>query len=226
MIRLRGVCRTYHTEAEKIVALNNVSLDVAAGELLAISGASGSGKTTLINVIAGLLSVDQGSVQVAGQDIASMSSNGRADVRLSEIGVVFQDHNLIPEFTALENATLPLRASGLSRNAAASEVEDLLSRMGLSGSGARFPRQLSGGQQQRIGIARALAGGKRILLADEPTGSLDVTNSAAIFELLRELADSGVCVLVASHDPQVLQVATRTAIMADGVLAETEPSVA
>lgn len=216
----------YQTEAEHIVALDNVSLDASGGDLLAIVGASGSGKTSLINVVAGLLSADQGSVLVAGHDIASMSSSQRAGVRLDDIGVVFQDHNLIPEFNVLENVSLPLRARGISREEAEAEATGLLERVGLAGSGSRYPRQLSGGEQQRVGIARALTGGKRILLTDEPTGSLDSSNSAAIFELLRVLADSGVCVLAASHDPQVLAVTTRRAVMADGKLSESESKFA
>jgi putative ABC transport system ATP-binding protein len=150
-----------------------------------------------------------------------MSQNQRADVRLNDIGVVFQDHNLIPEFDALENVSLPLRARGVPAREALREAQERLDQVGLAKLGQRFPRQLSGGQQQRVGIARALTGGKRILLTDEPTGSLDATNSASIFTLLRELADAGVCVVVASHDPHVLSVATRTVTMIDGKLSES-----
>jgi ABC-type lipoprotein export system ATPase subunit len=220
LIRLQGVKLGFQTEAEYVVALADVTLGLDEGDLLAVVGASGSGKTSLINVIAGLLAADEGAVLIAGTDLTPMSQNQRADVRLNDIGVVFQDHNLIPEFDALENVSLPLRARGVPPHAALREAEERLDQVGLSKLGRRYPRQLSGGQQQRVGIARALTGGKRILLTDEPTGSLDATNSASIFALLRELADAGVCVVVASHDPHVLAVATRTVTMIDGRLSE------
>lgn len=220
LISLQGVGLEYQTEAERVVALADVSLELYEGDLLAVVGASGSGKTSLINVMAGLLAADQGAVTIAGKDLTPMSPNQRADVRLDDIGVVFQDHNLIPEFSALENVSLPLRARGVPTRDALLEAQERLEQVGLAEQSKRYPRQLSGGQQQRVGIARALTGGKRILLTDEPTGSLDAANSASIFALLGQLADTGVCVVVASHDPQVLDVATRRVSMIDGVLSE------
>jgi putative ABC transport system ATP-binding protein len=203
-----------------VVALADVSLNLYEGDLLAVVGASGSGKTSLINVMAGLLAADEGAVLIAGTDLTPMSPNQRANVRLDDIGVVFQDHNLIPEFDALENVSLPLRARGVPTRDALREAQERLDQVGLADLGRRYPRQLSGGQQQRVGIARALTGGKRILLTDEPTGSLDAANSASIFTLLSELAVVGVCIVVASHDPQVLEVATRKINMIDGRLSE------
>lgn len=220
LISLLGVSLGYQTEAERVVALADVFLNLNEGDLLAVVGASGSGKTSLINVLAGLIAADEGAVLIAGTDLTPMSPNERADVRLDDIGVVFQDHNLIPEFDVLENVSLPLRARGVPTREALRESLERLDQVGLAEYGRRYPRQLSGGQQQRVGIARALTGGKRILLTDEPTGSLDAANSESIFTLLRELAGVGVCVVVASHDPQVLAVATRKVNMIDGRLSE------
>lgn len=216
MIDLQDISLKYHMEAEDIVALDEVSLEIAGGQIVAVMGTSGSGKTTLINVVAGLQVPDAGRVVVAGRELTSLSDSARAESRLRDVGVVFQDHNLIPEFTALENVALPLRAQGEGKRRAAASAHDLLDRVGLAGLGDRYPAQLSGGQQQRVGIARALSGGKQVLLADEPTGSLDAKNSAGIFDLLREIANGSVAVIIASHDPEVRRFADRIVTMSDG----------
>lgn len=222
LIRLRDVCLTYTSDVESVRAIADVSLELQAGELLAIRGASGSGKTSLLSAIAGLMAVDSGGIYIADQDLAPLTSQQRAAVRLRDIGVVFQDHNLIPEFSTLENVALPMLALGYTRAEAEREAARNLELVGLPDFGHRYPRELSGGQQQRVGISRAISGGKRILLADEPTGSLDAANSVAIFALLRMLAESGVCVVVASHDPDVLSVATRSVEVRDGAVVSDE----
>ena len=213
----------YETPAERVVAAEGVSLTVQAGELVAIMGTSGSGKTTLINMMAGLQLPDQGKVVVAGNELTSMSTRDRAQARLRDIGVIFQDHNLIPEFSALENVALSLRAMGKSRNDADSEARELLLLVGLADALDRRPAELSGGQKQRVGIARALSGGRQVILADEPTGSLDTTNSDAVFRLLRTVADRGVGVVVATHDPKIRDIATRTVHMEGGSLDTVVP---
>ncbi|MBB4072182.1 ABC transporter ATP-binding protein [Leucobacter sp. OH2974_COT-288] len=218
MLTLQNVSLRYDTGSEIVTALNNVNFQVNVGEMVAVMGASGSGKTSLINVIAGLQEAESGSVCVAGYMMHEMSASQRAAARLADIGVIFQDHNLIPEFTALENVMLPLRAQGQDLQSVKTLALDSLSRVGLGDFARRLPKELSGGQKQRVGIARALTGGKKILLADEPTGSLDTKNSVEIFETLRELADSGVCVVVSTHDSAVANIAHDIREMRDGVI--------
>lgn len=224
MISLRDVHLTYTSPVETVAALDGVDLDVLAGEFVAVFGTSGSGKTTLLNVIAGLQQPDSGTALVNGRDIAHLREPEQAALRLKEVGVVFQDNNLIPEFTAQENVVLPVRARGMEPSVAALEARGRLAQVGLSGLERRYPSQLSGGQKQRVGIARALAGDRMILLADEPTGALDSETSRAIFDLLRSLADTGICIVLATHDPLVRAEADRILTMTDGRIVESAVS--
>ncbi|WP_051191678.1 ABC transporter ATP-binding protein [Microbacterium luticocti] len=210
----------FESKSERIVALDQISLSVTAGTVATVFGASGSGKSTLLGVAAGLQTLDSGRVRVAETDITTASEEARARVRLHHVGVVFQESNLIPEFTALENITLPLRARGLAADAARAQAAAWLARVGLEGLGKRRPSELSGGQRQRVGIARALAGDREILVADEPTGALDSENSEQIFALLRSLADDGRAILIASHDERSLAAADDMYRMSDGRIVE------
>ena len=216
MIFLADVHLEHDTAAGTVVALANVNVRVYPGEYVALLGASGSGKTTLLNVIGGLVLPTAGDVEVAGHRISGADEAERARLRLSEIGVVFQDNNLIAEFTAIENVMLPLRARGWKKRDASEAAEKLLEDVGLNGLGHRRPAALSGGQKQRVGIARGLAGGRQILLADEPTGSLDSASSRSVFELLGAIAGQGVAVVVATHDPIIMQYVTRVISIQDG----------
>lgn len=210
--------KEYVTPAETIRALDGVSLDVEEGEFLALEGASGSGKSTLLNLIAGLDEPTSGAVQVAGHQLHRLSTADRGRLRLKSIGVVFQDNNLIAEFSILENILVPLRALGLDPTAARREARRALDRLGIGDLADRRPRDVSGGQRQRGGIARAIAGSRRVLLADEPTGALDSHNSIALFETLRELARQGTTVIVATHDPLVSPFVDRVLRLRDGRL--------
>jgi putative ABC transport system ATP-binding protein len=207
---------------ETVWAVRDVSLTARGGEFILISGASGSGKTTLLNLIAGLDRPEQGVVRVAGIDVTSLDDTGRALLRLERVGVVFQEHRLIEEFTAVENVALPLEARGVGTGIALERAAEALLRVGLDRLGARRPDQLSGGQRQRVGIARALVGGRRVLLADEPTGSLDSKTSLEIFGLFRELCDQGVLVVLCSHDPRSASFVDRHVEMVDGELLSRE----
>lgn len=193
-----------------------------AGDFVCVFGASGSGKSTLLNLLAGLDLPDSGEIQVGGEDVARLDESGRARLRLRTVGVVFQDHNLLEEFTAVENVALPLEALGASRKAAEKEAIDQLARVGLAGLENRFPQQLSGGQRQRVGIARALTGDRAVLLADEPTGSLDSAASTGIFALIRDLCDDGLLAVVCSHDPLCRDFGHTVYEMRDGRLAPAE----
>jgi len=179
-------------------------------------GHSGSGKTTVLNLIAGLDLPTGGSVTVAGVNVHTASSETRIRLRRETVGMVHQSDVLIEEFTAAENVALPMEATGIATDLALDEAVRLLERVGLDSHSHRLPSQLSGGQRQRVGIARALSGGRKILLADEPTGSLDSRNAAAIFDLLSDLARDGTLVIVASHDPACHERADRSLEMLDG----------
>ena len=192
------------------------------GEFVCVFGASGSGKSTLLNLLAGLDLADSGEIQVGGHNVGVLDESGRAGLRLRTVGVVFQDDNLLEEFTAAENVALPLEALGASRKAAEEEARRQLARVGLSALENRFPHQLSGGQRQRVGIARALTGERAVLLADEPTGSLDSATSREIFALVQELCDGGLLAVVCSHDPLCRGFADTVYEMKDGRLTPVE----
>lgn len=221
-IQLDGVVVRYDSGPETVQAVDGVSLTLPPKSLTAVMGASGSGKSTLLNLMGGLETVTQGTVLVDGRDITSWSEDQRADLRLETVGMVFQDDNLIPVLTALENVTLPLRARGWSTDDSDREGKSWLDRVGIGELTDRRPAEMSGGQRQRVGIARAIAGGHSILLADEPTGALDSKTSREILGILRELADGGVCVVVVSHDPVVRDYADAVVEMQDGHLLESD----
>lgn len=216
---LRSVGRRYVTAAEEVWAVRHVDLEIGFGELVGLMGASGSGKTTLIGLCAGLDDATTGSVLVAGADLGAMSQNERADLRLSSIGVVFQDNNLIDELSAMENVALPLEVAGLPRRRAWEMAGKALAACDVAELAGRRPGELSGGQQQRVGIARALVGDRRILLADEPTGALDRGNTRQLFELIRRRCDGGVAAVIATHDASVAAYADRVVEIEDGRLA-------
>lgn len=220
MIRVSGVSRTFVSPAEVVAALDGIDFEAGAGEFICLFGHSGSGKTTLLNLLGGLDLPTGGTITVAGCDVGRASADARIRLRREDVGIIHQAHLLIDEFSAAENVALPLEARGVATAVALQEAESLLASVGLKGYGGRFPTEMSGGQQQRVGIARALSGGRSILLADEPTGSLDSKNAAAIFELLRSLSRSGTLVIVASHDPTCRTYATRSIEMLDGKIVE------
>ena len=218
MIRISAASKSYEMKAETIKAVSSASFTVNPGECVALMGPSGCGKTTLLSLVSGLLAADSGSIEVLGTQLTKLDPDERAAFRLRNVGVVFQDTQLIPEFTVLENVLLPLELSGVSRGEALNLSRVALSQVGLDSQIDRFPDEISGGQAQRVGIARAIVGGRKVLLADEPTGSLDQENSRMIFAVLRNLALSGLCVLISTHDPLIEAYATRILPMSDGKL--------
>lgn len=220
-IVLRDVSRTYTSGVDQVKALQNVSLRIHRSEFACVLGASGSGKTTLLNVIAGLDRPDAGSIQVNSREVTDLSEGDLTRLRRDDVGVVFQDQNLIEEFTALENVMLPLEVAGCGPTEARNQAEAELEKVGLAGLGSRRPARLSGGQKQRVGIARALVGNRHILLADEPTGALDSVNSRALFEVLQQLCSAGASVLLATHDPLAQEYVDSVYTMSDGLLTRT-----
>lgn len=225
LLRIASVDRVYITEAEHIYALRGVDLVAEAGAFICLHGSSGSGKTTLLNVIAGLDRPTSGEVHVAGIALGAANDERLVRMRREVVGMVHQEDALIEEFTAVENVALPLEVSGRSPEASRAEALTALERVGLGKLAERFPRQLSGGQRQRVGIARALTGERRILLADEPTGALDSHNATMIYELLTSIAADGVLVVVASHDQECRRHASQVLEMRDGRLIDRVDAV-
>jgi putative ABC transport system ATP-binding protein len=219
MVTVRGLTRTYGSGSLAVHALDDVSFDVAPGELVAIVGRSGSGKTTLLNLIGGLDHPDSGTVRVDGTEVTGLDDEGLSRLRRDSVSYVFQTFGLIPALTAAENVGVPLR---LRRTPAADRdrrVALLLELVGLRDHAEQRPAELSGGQQQRVAIARALAGSPRLLVADEPTGQLDAETGLSVMALLRGLVESeGVTVIVSTHDPVLMALADRVLTIADGRL--------
>src|SRR3954447_22858014 len=201
--------------------VNGIVLSVAKGEFLAITGPSGSGKSSLLYLLGLLDAPIEGAVIICGPATSNLSEIERADVRLTKCGFVFQFHFLLPEFTALDNVLLPMRAAGIM---AEGEMRErglaLLGSLGLAEHANKRPNQLSGGQRQRVAIARALANRPEIIVADEPTGALDTVSTEQVFSILRDIADQGQTVVVVTHDPALAARADRRIHIVDGKIAE------
>ncbi len=223
LLRLENVSRVYVQGEEKIHALRGVSLLVRQGEFIAVAGPSGSGKTTLLNVCAGLDRPSAGSVWLGGRDLARLSRQQLARLRLHELGFIFQSYNLVPVLSAEENAEFILLLQGVPRRIRQARVRQLLQEVGLAGLDARRPGQLSGGQQQRVAVARALAAEPRLVLADEPTANLDTATALALLDLLERLnREHGATFLFSTHDPRVMSRAHRIIYLEDGRVAGDE----
>lgn len=203
----------------QVTALDSVSMSVADGEIVGLSGPSGSGKSTLLHVLAGLVAPTTGTVAIQGTDLTTLSARERTRLRLQTIGIVFQRFHLIDSLSARANVALPLVELGISRQKRRSRADDLLARVGLRDRAGHRPNELSGGEQQRVAMARALAAEPELLLADEPTGELDTETGQQVLAELEALAADR-AVVVASHDQQTLAIADRVINLRDGVIAE------
>jgi putative ABC transport system ATP-binding protein len=215
VIRLDDVTKTYQAGAPP--ALADVSLTVAAGEVVAIMGPSGSGKSTLLNLIAGLDRPTSGTVTVAGRRIDTLGEGALARFRARHVGIIFQFFNLLDDLTVEDNVLLPAQLAGASRGAARSRAAELLARMGLEAQRDAYPARLSDGQRQRVAIARALVNSPELLLADEPTGALDTATGQEIGQLLRQLNEGGQTLVLVTHDQALAdRYAARTVRIVDG----------
>ena len=225
VLEMRKVSRTYGQGAAEVHALHDVDLTVRAGEMVAVMGPSGSGKSTLLTIAGTLEDASSGSVSIAGQDVAKMSRNGKARLRRRSIGYVFQDFNLLPGLTAVENVALPLELDGTSARRARVAALHALEELGLGDRSGHFPDQLSGGQRQRVALARAIVGEHQLLLADEPSGALDSANGVAVMRIILTACRRGLAAVVVTHDAQLASWADRTVVIRDGRVAGS-PAVA
>ena len=221
IIELRDVHRVHGSGETAVHALRGVSISVGAGELVAVMGPSGSGKSTLLNLCGGLDAPTRGEVVVEGQVLGTLSRRKLAAVRRRRVGYVFQELNLLPSLTAVENVALPLELDGRSIRAARRLALAALADLGLGDLAKRFPEQLSGGQQQRVAIARALVGERRLVLADEPTGALDSETGEAVLRVLRARVDAGAAAILVTHEARHAAWADRVVFLKDGVIVDT-----
>ncbi|MDX3109598.1 ABC transporter ATP-binding protein [Nonomuraea angiospora] len=219
LVRLAEVARVHGEGATAVHALKGVSLEVDAGELVAVMGPSGSGKSTLLNLVGGLERPTSGTVRIDDQDLADVRD--LAALRRRSVGYVFQDLNLIPSLTAVENVMLPRELDGVRPRLAREQAMAVLAEIGVEELADRFPDELSGGQRQRVAIARALVGERRLVLADEPTGALDTRTGDDILQVLRARCDVGAAVLLVTHEPRYAAWADRVVFLRDGMVADS-----
>ena len=220
MIQLKNICKSFFLGNEEIKALDNVNFNVKKGEFVSIIGPSGSGKSTLMNIL-GLLDIaDSGENIIDGIQIKEADDDTLSKIRNEKIGFVFQNFNLLPKMTALENVQVPLIYRGIKHEVAKKRALKYLEKVGLKGREKHLPLQLSGGQQQRVAIARALVGKPEIILADEPTGALDSKTGKEVMDLFQELNKEGQTIILITHDINIAKRASRIVEISDGKLYE------
>ena len=215
-LELRQVSKVYGSGPTEVHALRDIDLSVQRSELVAVMGPSGSGKSTLLTIAGSLEHATSGHVLVDGVDLASVSHSDRARMRRRSIGYVFQDFNLLPGLTALENVTMPLELDGVSSKGAREAGLEAMEELDVAERADRYPDELSGGERQRVAIARAIVGERGLLLADEPTGALDSVNGEAVMRLLRDATQRGVAGVVVTHEAQLASWADRVVFLRDG----------
>ena len=220
ILKLEHIYKDYIQGKLTVPVLKDVSLHVEEGEYVAIMGPSGSGKSTLMNIVGCLDRPTSGTYELAGEDVLSLNENKLADVRLNQIGFVFQNFQLLPRMTALDNVALPLVYEGVRKKTRRERAREALIRVGLEERVSFTPTQLSGGQKQRVAIARAMVNKPKILLADEPTGALDSKSSAQVMDLFAQLNAEGVTVVMITHDPGIAGHAKRVVDIFDGEISE------
>lgn len=222
LIHARDLVKTYRMGEQTVHALRGVSLDIEAGEFVAVMGASGSGKSTLMNILGCLDQPSSGTYSLSGEPVQALSGDQLASIRNRRIGFVFQQFNLLPRTSALENVELPLLYAGIKPPERQDRALESLRRVGLQDRADHTPAELSGGQQQRVAIARALVNEPQLILADEPTGALDSQTSADIMQLLGELNGQGMTVVIVTHETDVAAWARRRVLFKDGQLIEDQ----
>ena len=220
ILKLDHINKDYNTGKLIVPVLHDVSLHVEEGEYVAIMGPSGSGKSTLMNIIGCLDRPTSGTYELNGENVLNKDDRAMADVRLNNLGFVFQNFQLLAKQTALDNVALPLVYAGVKKRERIRRAKEALGRVGLADRVLFTPSQLSGGQKQRVAIARAMINNPRVLLAEEPTGALDSKSSIQLMELFQELNDSGVTIVMITHSPEIASYAGRICDIFDGVISE------
>ena len=222
MIKLRGITKSF----DHLQVLRGIDLDIEAGQVVSIVGPSGAGKTTLLQIMGPLDRPDAGTIEIDGTDVSAMKQGKLAEFRNKKIGFVFQFHQLLPEFTALENVMIPAFIAGTDRKQARERAEELLAFMGLSERAGHKPNELSGGEKQRVAVARALVNRPAVVMADEPSGSLDTHNKQELHKLFFDLRDKfGQTFVIVTHDEHLADLCDRTIHMQDGVIVEQQNGV-
>jgi len=223
LIAVKNIHKVYRMGEEKVIALDNVSLDIYKGEIICFLGASGSGKSTFLNMVAGLEKPTKGEIYIGGIPIHKLNEENITLFRQKNIGFIFQAYHLLPMFTAVENVSLPLIFRGVEKKKREKMARDTLTAVGLSGYENRKPTQMSGGQQQRVGIARALVGNPKIIFADEPTGNLDTHTSKEVMEIMMStVREHGRTLIVVTHDRKIADYADRIVTIQDGNILSIE----
>ena len=223
MLRVSELKKGFGSGSRRLEVLKGINMDVKAGELVSLMGPSGCGKSTLLNIIGGLLEADSGEITLNSFNYGTKSPNRVVDVRRSGVGWIFQDFHLVDRLDALDNVAFSLELSGMSSSEAEGRAMDALMRVGLADRMNFIPDQLSGGQQQRVAVARAISGTRPLILADEPTGNLDVKSGQEVIKLFKDLcANDGLSVLMVTHDPMLASMADRMLLLKDGLTAASD----
>ena len=223
MLQVTGLKKGFGTGSRRLEVLKGINMDVKEGELVSLMGPSGCGKSTLLNIIGGLLEADSGEISLGSFNYGTKPPNRVVDVRRSGVGWIFQDFHLVDRLDALDNVAFSLELSGMSSSEAEGRAMDALMRVGLADRMNFIPDQLSGGQQQRVAVARAISGSRPLILADEPTGNLDVKSGQEVINLFKDLcANDGLSVLMVTHDPMLASMADRMLLLKDGVTAASD----
>ena len=223
MLQVTDLKKGFGSGSRRLEVLKGINMEVKAGELVSLMGPSGCGKSTLLNIIGGLLEADSGEISLGSFNYGTKSPNRVVDVRRGGVGWIFQDFHLVDRLDALDNVAFSLELSGMSSSEAEGRAMDALMRVGLADRMNFIPDQLSGGQQQRVAVARAISGSRPLILADEPTGNLDVKSGQEVIKLFKDLcANDGLSVLMVTHDPMLASMADRMLLLKDGVTAASD----
>ncbi len=223
MLQVTDLKKGFGSGSRRLEVLKGINMEVKAGELVSLMGPSGCGKSTLLNIIGGLLEADSGEITLDSFNYGTKSPNRVVDVRRNGVGWIFQDFHLVDRLDALDNVAFSLELSGMSSSEAEGRAMDALMRVGLADRMNFIPDQLSGGQQQRVAVARAISGSRPLILADEPTGNLDVKSGQEVIKLFKDLcANDGLSVLMVTHDPMLASMADRMLLLKDGVTAASD----